>query len=884
MTTRARLPDEESHAANPPAARAGNEVIQRERITVPERAGLEGLEARWGARWEESATYRFDESDVGADVYSIDTPPPTVSGALHIGHVFSFTQTDIVARFQRMRGKAVFYPIGWDDNGLATERRVQNHYGVRCDPSMPYQSDFVAPTKPPSIQMPISRPNFVELCSALTHEDESAFEALFRQLGLSVDWSTKYTTIGRLAQHTSQLAFLRMVERGDAYRREAPTLWDVDFQTAVAQAELEDREVEASFYTVRFANPTSDDPIEIGTTRPELIPSCVALVANPEDKRYQRLFGKTALTPLFGVEVPICAHPLADPEKGTGIAMVCTFGDLTDVTWWRDLELSTRTLIGRDGRFEHAPFGSPGWESTDPDQANRIYSQIEGSTAKRARERIAELLAETGNLVGQPKKITHFVNFYEKGEKPLEIVASRQWYVKTMERREALIAAGRKITWHPEFMRTRYEAWIEGLTGDWNISRQRYFGVPFPVWYPVGEDGSTDAEHPILAAESALPIDPSAAVPPGFEEGQRGQPGGFVADPDVMDTWATSSLTPQIAGHWVDRPELFARVFPMDLRPQAHDIIRTWLFSTVVRAELEGAPVPWTNVAISGFILDPDRKKLSKSKGNAEVPTKFLDDHGTDAVRYWAASARLGVDSVLDEQQMKIGRRLAIKILNASRFILSRLAEAPDGPAATVDAVDHPLDRSMIAQLSAVTNEATDALSAYDHARALERTEHFFWTFCDDHLELVKSRAYGDERDARSARAALAVALDVQLRLLAPFLPYCTEEAWSWGHEGSIHACSWPDGGELANAGGDPSVLDTAGEVLAAIRRAKSDAKRSMRAVAERVTVSGPETSLESITAVRSDLKAAGAIDELIVTPGGTTLSVDVVLAEESRP
>ena len=850
----------------------------RQRIDVPDRPALEGLEERWGIRWEEQHTYRFDESKDRADVYAIDTPPPTVSGSLHIGHVFSFTQTDIVARFWRMRGKAVFYPIGWDDNGLATERRVQNHYGVRCDPSLPYDPDFSPPTEAPKRQLPISRPNFVELCNLLTQDDEAVFEGLFRRVGLSVDWSTQYTTIGRLSQHTSQLGFLRLLDKDRAYRREAPTLWDVDFQSAIAQAELEDREVASSYDRVRFNLASTGAPVEIETTRPELLPACVALVINPEDPRHRDLIGQTAVTPLFGVEVPICPHPLADPEKGTGIAMVCTFGDLTDVTWWRELNLPTRTIVGRTGRLEEAPFGSEGWETRDLERARAAYAELEGLTVVKARERIVELLTQSGDLIGTPRPITHFVNFYEKGERPLEIVSSRQWYVRTMDHRAELITAGRRIAWHPEYMRARYESWIEGLTGDWNISRQRYFGVPFPVWYPIDDNGTVVDDSPILADPDSLPVDPSASPPPGYQQDQRGKPGGFVADPDIMDTWATSSLTPQIAGHWVDRPELFSRLFPMDLRPQAHDIIRTWLFSTVVRAEFEFGTEPWSNVAISGFILDPDRKKLSKSKGNATVPSDFLDTHGTDAVRYWAGSARLGFDSVLDEQQMKIGRRLAIKVLNASRFVLSRLAEAPESPLAEPGAVSHPLDRSMLAQLAGVVEEATAAFDAYEHARALERTEQLFWTFCDDYLELAKGRAYGEGADAVSARAALSIALSIQLRLFAPFLPYCTEEAWSWSNEGSIHASRWPDG-ELDPAVGDGEVLDTVGSVLSAVRRAKSDAKQSMRTAVERVLVRGPAEVVARIRLGVEDLKTAGVIETLDIQESASDLSVEVLIS-----
>ncbi|MGD0895958.1 MAG: valine--tRNA ligase [Acidimicrobiales bacterium] len=879
---RAFDPEAENRATSDPVPAATADDRTGRAIRIPDHPQLEGLEESWAARWDAWGTYRFDDSKPRSDVYSIDTPPPTVSGALHVGHIFSFTQTDFVARFQRMRGKAVFYPIGWDDNGLPTERRVQNHYGVRCDPSVPYDPGFSPPEKPPKHPLSISRPNFVELCHKLTSEDEQAFEALFRRIGLSVNWADQYTTIGRLAQRTSQRAFLRMVAAGHAYRQEAPTLWDVDFQTAVAQAELEDREIEANFFRVRFSSAETGTPVEIETTRPELIPACVALVANPDDTRYQALFGTTAVTPLFGVEIPIRPHPLADPEKGSGIAMVCTFGDLTDVTWWRDLGLANRTIVRRDGRLGRAPFGSPGWESRDAGRATAAYAELEGLTARQARTRIADLLAASGDLVGEPRRITHFVNFYEKGERPLEIVSSRQWYVRTLERRQALIDAGREITWHPEFMRTRYEAWVEGLTGDWNISRQRYFGVPFPVWYAVRADGSIDDDHPILAEEPQLPLDPATAVPDGFQADQRGEPGGFVADPDVMDTWATSSLSPHIAGHWVDRPDLFARIFPMDLRPQAHEIIRTWLFSSVVRSELEHRCVPWRHVAISGWILDPDHKKISKSKGNVVVPSDSLDAHGTDAVRYWAASARLGVDTTFDDQQMRIGRRLAIKILNATKFILQRGSGDSCDPSTDASAPpSHPLDLAMLGRLAAVVVEATDAFENYEHARALERIEHFFWTFCDDYLELVKARAYGTGPAADSARRALLLALDTQLRLFAPFLPFATEEAWSWSHAGSVHSSSWPTPAELATdaAGPDGRLLDDVGTVLGAVRRAKTAAKRSMRARCAHVVVVAPSATLGLLRLGEDDLVAAGVIDDLELRTGEGEIDVSVELA-----
>jgi valyl-tRNA synthetase len=827
-------------------------------MSVPEKPTLEGLEAKWDEWWEAAGTYRFDRSRQREEIYAIDTPPPTASGTLHVGHVFSYTHTDLVARFQRMRGKTVFYPMGWDDNGLPTERRVQHYFGVRCDPSLPYDPGFDvdALDRPDEEPVAVSRPNFIELCTRLTAEDEKAFEELFRRLGLSVDWSITYTTIDDHSRRVSQRAFLRLLRRGLAYRVEAPTMWDVDFQTAVAQAEIEDRETTGTYHRVRFELADGDGSVQIETSRPELIPACVALVANPSDDRYAGLIGRSAVTPLFGAEVPILAHELADPEKGTGIAMICTFGDVTDVTWWRELRLPTRVVVRRDGTIAPPRWGEPGWESRDAERANRFGSELAGKPARQARTAIARLLAEEGALVGEPEPVRHVVKFYERGERPLEVISSRQWFVRTLEFRERLIERGREIAWHPDHMRARYESWVDGLNGDWCVSRQRFFGVPFPVWYRLDERGEPDHEHPLTPDEDRLPVDPSNDVPDGYTEDQRGVPGGFVGDPDVMDTWATSSLSPQIAGGWVEDEDLFRRVFPMDLRPQSHEIIRTWLFYTVLKAELEHGSVPWTNAAISGWVLDPDRKKMSKSKGNVVTPIGLLDVYGADAVRYWAASARLGVDTAFKEEQIRIGRRLAIKVLNASRFAL-RL-EGPEGE------ISDPLDRSMLGRLAALVEEATAAFEGYDHARALELAERFFWGFTDDYLELVKSRAYGAHgpEAAGSAIASLRAALSVLLRLFAPFLPYVTEEVWSWWRRGSIHRSAWPSPAELeaSTAGADPSVYEVAAWVLGEIRRAKALAKVSLRTEVERVVVRDTEERLKVLSGVDRDVREAGNV------------------------
>ncbi len=832
---------------------------------VPDRPALEGLEEKWTARWDAQGTYRFDRSAPAEQIFAIDTPPPTVSGSLHIGHVFSYTHTDTIARYRRMRGDTVFYPLGWDDNGLPTERRVQNYFGVRCDPSLHHDPHFVPPAEPAKQardHVAISRPDFVSLCRQLTVEDEQVFESLFRRLALSVDWEYSYTTISPAAVRASQRGFLRLVRDGHAYSTVAPTQWDVDFQTAVSQAEMEDRELPGAYHRLRFTALRTGADVEIETTRPELLAACVALVAHPDDARYQPLLGSEVRTPLFGVQVPVLAHPLADPEKGSGIAMVCTFGDVTDVQWWRELELPTRTIVGRDGRLLPVPWGSPGWECQDPAAATTAYAELAGRTVKQAQRRMVELLEASGDLVGDVRPITHPVKFYERGERPLEIVSSRQWYVRTLALRRRLLERGRELAWHPAHMVHRYEAWVEGLNSDWNVSRQRFFGVPVPVWYPLRPDGAVDHDHPILPEEPALPVDPSDDVPEGYRAEQRGTPGGFAGDPDVLDTWATSSLTPQIAGRWEDDPDLFARVFPMSLRPQSHEIIRTWLFSTVVRAELGHGSLPWHDVAISGWVLDPDRKKMSKSKGNVVTPIDLLEKHGTDAVRYWAACGRPGVDTAFDESQMKVGRRLAMKVLNASKFALGRLSGAPVPGS---EAIVAPLDRAMLGALSVVVAEATAAFDSFDYARALDRTESFFWSFCDDYVELVKTRAYGDPLDpgAASARGALGLALSVVLRLLAPVLPYVTEEVWSWWHatEASVHRAPWPIAAELAGAADeDTGALDVAAWVLGEVRRAKSDAKQSMRAPVQRLVVRARADRLALLAQVASDVADAGGV------------------------
>ena len=865
--------------------------------SVPERPSLDGLEDKWAAVWQEQDTYAFDRAAALAGpreaVFSIDTPPPTASGSLHMGHVFSYTHTDCIARYKRMAGFNVFYPIGWDDNGLPTEKRVQNYYGVRGDASLPHDPGFEPPFRgdakstKAADEVPISRQNFIDLCDELTVRDEEAFESLFRRIGHSYDWSISYRTIDDHSRATAQQAFLRNLARGEAYQAEAPGLWDVTFQTAVAQAELEARDYPGHYHRVAFHGPNG--PVHIETTRPELIPSCVALIAHPDDERYQPLFGTTVTTPLFGVEVPVLAHPAAEIDKGAGIAMCCTFGDLTDVLWWRELRLPTRSVVTRSGRLQREV---PEWLLGTPGE--HLYdNEIAGKTAFGAREAVVSALRESGDLEGEPTPTQRKANFYERGEKPLEIVTSRQWYIRNggrdTELNAALIARGEEIDFHPAFMRSRYANWVGGLNGDWLVSRQRFFGVPIPVWYPLDADGEPDYSRPLVPAEADLPVDPAANPPAGYTESQRGEPDGFVGDPDIFDTWATSSLSPQIAGGWRDAAgtgtdPLFEKVFPMDVRPQGHDIIRTWLFSTVVRAHFEHGTVPWTNAAISGWILDPDRKKMSKSRGNVVTPEDLLKEHSADAVRYWAASGRLGTDAAYDTGQIKVGRRLAIKVLNASKFALSFGDVDVDGDLAAL--VTQPLDLSLLAGLRDVVARATAGFEAWDFTRALEVTEQWFWAFCDDYLELVKDRAYGAQGDAvaASARATLRISLDVVLRLLAPVLPYVTEEVWSWTHDGSVHRAAWPTVDEVPG-GGDAALLAAVGSALAAVRKAKSEAKVGMRAEVPSLTLVGPDAALAHVRAAEADLRAAGKLTGILNFAAADEVGArDVELVPVAKP
>ena len=837
---------------------------------LPKHFDSADAEKRWDAHWQRLGVYHYDPRRPRAETWVVDTPPPTVSGSLHVGHVFSFTQTDVITRYQRMRGKNIYYPLGWDDNGVPTERRVQNLFHVRCDPALPRDPGLALEpatakqkSDPPRV---ISRPDFIDLCSRVTAEDEKAFCALWRRVGLSVDWRTEYATIDENCRRMAQLSFWDLFHKGHVYQSDAPFMWDVDFQMAVAQAEVEDRPRPGAYHDLEFAV-EGGGAFTISTTRPELLAACVGVAAHPGDARYQGLFGKRAITPLFRVPVPIFASEKADPEKGTGILMVCTFGDHTDVEWWRDHKLALRQVLGRNGRLTPVTFGSDAFPSLDAAAANRAYAQISGRNLKQARTRMVELLRDaagsaTGGgapLVREPKPTLHAVRFYEKGDSPLEFLPTRQWFVRLLDKKDALLAKGAEIQWHPEHMRKRYEEWTRNLAFDWCVSRQRYFGVPIPVWYPLAGDGRPDYSRTIVADPKTLPIDPMTDAPPGHSESQRGQPGGFVGEPDIFDTWFTSSMTPQIASRWLLDPERHARLFPADLRPQAHEIIRTWAFYTIAKAMLHEDEIPWRQIAISGWVLDPDRKKMSKSIGNVITPSEPIDKNGADAVRYWAGSARLGVDTAIDDNVLKVGRRLVTKLFNAGKFVLAQNAEP--GPIAS------ELDRAFVAELHELTAHCTAAYEKMDYARALELTESFFWKrFTDTYLELAKARARSESDGAGRASAVttLRLALSVLVRLFAPVMPFITEEIWSWAFAGeteraSVHSAPWPSAADFSGIAppADGASFEAAVACFLAINKAKADANASAGRETLRLALAAAPATRARLAPVMLDVLAA---------------------------
>ena len=857
---------------------------------LPKRFDINEREAYWRKRWNELGIEKRDHGAPRDRSFVIDSPPPTVSGALHIGHVFSYTHQDLIARYKRMAGWNVVYPMGWDDNGLPTERRVQNYFSVRAEPNVSYIENLDVEAERLRLelgknqQLIISRQNFIEMCHVVTELDEVAFKDTFMRMGYSINWGDEYATIDDKSRRIAQRSFLDLHQKGHVYQLEAPTMWDVDFQTAVAQAEVEDREKGGAYHDIEFGVFEDDAPVKsfvVSTTRPELLAACVGVTAHPDDERFKGLFGMHAVTPGFFAKVPIFPSEEADPEKGTGILMVCTFGDQTDVAWWREEGLELRQVLGRDGRILNRTFGQEGWQSLNPAKANANYQQMVGKRVPSARAIAVELMRDpensaTGNgapLQGEPQQIQHPVRYYEKGDSPLEYLTTRQWFVRLLDKKEQMLEMGRRITWHPEFMRKRYENWTENLNVDWCISRQRYFGVSIPVWYPLDDQGERIYDDVIVAPEAMLPVDPETMAPPGYSEDRRGVPGGFAGEADVFDTWFTSSLSPQRVARWGEEDDQMDSLFPMDIRPQAHDIIRTWAFYTIAKAMLHQESVPWHNIILSGWVLDPDRKKMSKSKGNVVTPIDTLDRFGADAVRYWSASFRLGSDAAHDESIFKIGGKLVTKLYNAGKFVLAQTAE--DGPIA------NELDRAFVAELKEVVRRATRAFEDFEFSIALQATEEFFWgAFTDNYIELLKrrSRSKDDPAGRASAVAALRLGLNVVLRLFAPIVPTIADEVWSWafaeetGHA-SIHQTSWPTIEEFDSIAA-PEItgsFQAACDAISAIRKAKSESGVSLNRELLGLVLEADESGQSDLRLVAGDVAAAGGADTIVFAPGEPT-------------
>lgn len=680
----------------------------------------------------------FDTKKGSGPLFSVDTPPPTVSGKLHIGHIFSYTHADIVVRYMRLCGYSVFYPLGFDDNGLPTERFVE----LRREVS-PHQ---------------MSRADFVAVCREEVAQAEEEFKQLWQRLGLSVDWNKTYSTVSEWTQKLSQESFLLLLKRGLVYRKEEPALYCPIFRTAVSQADLEDVEKETLFSDIEFKSEEGESLV-ISTTRPELLPSCVALFYHPGDTRYQHLSGKKAIVPLFEQVVPILADEKVQIEKGSGLVMCCTFGDKTDVEWFKKHHLPYRPSIGLDGRM---------LESTGP---------LSGKKVAEARLEVLGLLKQK-DLVKQQRTIRHSVSVFERSKREVEFLMLSQWFVKILPFKQELLAMADEITWHPAFMKARFIDWVENLQWDWCISRQRFAGIPFPIWY----DKKTGELY--VPELKNLPLDPRTDqypgdVPAGVE---------LIPDTDVMDTWNTSSISPYLCRALYENKtegvfEGEVRIdgfIPMGMRPHAHDIIRTWTFYTMVKTLMHSNARPWDSLVISGHVLSPEGSKISKSKGNNPLePDRLLSTYPADVVRYWTASATLGQDVAFSENTLKIGNKLVNKLWNACRFAQEHFVNVP---------TQEPdkkgeLNEWLLHKISSVYKQYVDYFERREFSLALGVVEQFFWgDFCDNYLELIKYRFYKPElfesSEVAATRWTLYHATLRLIQLFAPFLPFITEKIY----------------------------------------------------------------------------------------------------------
>lgn len=808
-------------------------------MSLPKRYNPQIIEPRLQALWQESGIYHFCPESQGP-VYSIDTPPATVSGHLHLGHCYSYSHTDFMARFWRMNGYNVFYPMGYDDNGLPTERLIERWEGIRASQ--------------------VGRQTFIQKCLEVSEKAEADYQALWQRLGLSIDWRYSYRTIDDLSRHTSQLSFLELYHQGLVYRQQAPTIWCPKCSTAISQAELDDLERESVFYTLVFQL-AQDQTLKVATTRPELLPACVAVFVHPDDARFKHLVGQRARVPYFGQQVPILTDPGADPEKGTGVVMCCTFGDTADIAWWYTHKLPLRIAIDRAGRL------------------TELAGKFAGLQVPEARRQITKTLDQQGLLLDQCD-IDQSVRVHERCDTAVEYMVTQQWFIRVLDFKDKLLQAGAQVNWHPRQMQTRYHEWVENLEWDWCISRQRYFGVPFPVWYceACGQVALADA--------SELPLDPAERSPScSCECGST----SFRAEQDVMDTWATSSLTPQIVGQRLTNPALYERVFPFSLRPQAHEIIRTWAFYTIVKSQHHFDALPWANAAISGWGLAPEGTgKISKSRGGGPMsPLEMINLHSADAVRYWAASTGLGKDAIISEEKIRMGTKLVIKLWNVARFS-QRFLQGYKPAAGRPEPPLSPADRWILACTQRLIRRVTDLFHRYDYAAAKSETEVFLWRdLADNYLEMAKLRLYGDKSEAQEgAQYTLYHVLLTTLKLLAPFIPYVTDEIYqqlfseSDGAK-SIHVSHWPVRDDRYQDEALVAFGATLVAIATAVRRYKSEHNLALGTEIARLQLAVDAAELAGLLrAAASDIKSITRARQIEVVPV-LDAGLDVIHCEE---
>ncbi|RME52634.1 valine--tRNA ligase [Candidatus Woesearchaeota archaeon] len=783
-------------------------VEQRNKDTAfPPQYDAHEAEERWQKHWQETGIYTFKE-DPAKPVFSVDTPPPTMSGDMHLGHALSYAQQDCFVRYQRMRGKNVLYPWGTDDNGLPTERLVEKKKNIKATS--------------------MARDAFRKLCLEFVKEQQPLFTQDWIRLGMSCDFAKPYSTIDTDAQRTAQKSFIDLYKKGLVYRAETPVSWCPHCKTAIAQAEFENVELKSSFNDIVFTAEDGEELV-IATTRPELLPACVAVFAHPEDKRYQHLAGKRVTVPLFNYSVPVLFDESVEKDKGTGLMMVCTFGDKEDIDKWHRYGLDLRIVFTKEGKL------------------NNLAGRYEGLTIQETRTKILEDLRKEGRLRKQ-ETIVHAVNVHERCGTEVEYLKTPQWFIKILDRKDDLLKAADEITWYPAHMKARYVHWVKNLNWDWCISRQRSYGVPFPVWY--GKDGEV-----VIPREEDLPVDPLTTPPPRE---------GLTPEEDVMDTWNTSSCTPQLVLGWAERDAAASRMhlYPMSVRPQAHDIIRTWAFYTIVKGLYHQGKPPWKDIVISGHVLDPKGRKMSKSKGNVIKPQDVMQRFCADALRWWAAGVKLGDDLPYMEKDLVSGQKLIRKLWNASKFVLSHLNDFDGARPAALEA----MDAWVIANLNDVIAEATKYFDQYEFSKCRLEVEKFFWqTFCDNYLELCKDRIYNPDvrgKEARtSAQYTLSTVLKAVLKLLAPIMPHVTEEIYSLRfarEEGveSIHVSSWPDKISLSDAKQAKEAGDAAARIIAHVRKFKAERRISLGKPVAKLIITTPIDLSRVIDDVKGVTKA----------------------------